>query len=196
MRRRSATVRFPVLATLALTVLFLAGCAGPLRDPHIVGPAGPPGPAGPAGPPGPPGPSGPAGPSGPGGPPGVAGAPGPAGAPQAWTSFSDILFDFDKSNVRSTETPKVDKLVQYMRDNPNIEIGLDGYTDPRGNSSYNRKLSQRRVDAVKAALVGAGVPSSRIRTGAFGETRPKCTESNETCWQQDRRVEVLVRPGG
>jgi peptidoglycan-associated lipoprotein len=124
----------------------------------------------------------------------MAGAPGPAGAPQAWTSFNDVLFDFDKSNVRSSETPKVDKLVQYMKENPNIEIGLDGYTDPRGSSPYNQKLSQRRVDAVKAALVGAGVPASRIRTGAFGETRPKCTESSETCWQQDRRVEVLVRP--
>jgi outer membrane protein OmpA-like peptidoglycan-associated protein len=125
----------------------------------------------------------------------MAGAPGPAGAPQAWTSFNDVLFDFDKSNVRSSETPKVDKLVQYMKDNPGIEIGLDGYTDPRGSNPYNMKLSQRRVDAVKAALVSSGVPASRIRTGAFGKERPKCTEATEACWQQDRRVEVLVRPG-
>lgn len=124
----------------------------------------------------------------------MAGAPGPAGAPQAWTSFSDILFDFDKSNVRPSETPKVDKLVQYMKDNPSHEIGLDGYADPRGTPPYNMRLSQRRVEAVKAALVGAGVSGNRIRTGAFGETRPKCTQSTETCWQEDRRVEVLVRP--
>ena len=51
------------------------------------------------------------------------------------------------------------------------------------------------VQAVKAALVGAGVSAGRIRTGAFGETRPKCTQATETCWQEDRRVEVLVRPG-
>lgn len=126
----------------------------------------------------------------------MAGAPGPAGAPQAWTTFGDVLFDFDKSNVRSSETAKIDKVVQYMKDNPNIEIGLDGYADPRGSTPYNQKLSQRRVDAVKTALVGAGMPANRIRTGAFGKTRPKCTEATEACWQQDRRVEVLVRPGG
>jgi peptidoglycan-associated lipoprotein len=125
----------------------------------------------------------------------VAGAPGPAGAPQAWTTFTDFLFDFDKSAVHPSENPKVDKLVQYMKENPNIEIGLDGYTDPRGTPPYNMKLSERRVDAVKSALMGAGVPPSRIRTGAFGETRPKCTQATETCWQEDRRVEVLVRPG-
>jgi peptidoglycan-associated lipoprotein len=125
----------------------------------------------------------------------MVGAPGPAGAPAAWTSFNDILFDFDKSNVRSSEMPKVDKLVQYMKDNPGHEIGLDGYADPRGTPPYNQKLSQRRVEAVKAALVGAGVSAGRIRTGAFGETRPKCTQATETCWQEDRRVEVLVRPG-
>ena len=96
--------------------------------------------------------------------------------------------------MRSSEKTKVDKLVQYLKDNPNLEIGLDGYTDPRGSKPYNQKLSQRRVDSVKSALVAAGVPESRIRTGAFGETRPRCSEANEQCWQRDRRVEVLVRP--
>ena len=104
------------------------------------------------------------------------------------------MFDFNKSNVRSSETNKVDKIVQYVKDNPNSQIGLDGFTDPKGTGEYNAVLSQRRADAVKAALLVKGVPTARIRTGAFGETRPRCTEATEACWQQDRRVEVLVGP--
>ena len=205
MRRDRATTGWGIVTMLALTVVFGAGC-GRLADPHVYGPPGPAGPAGPAGPPGPPGPAGSAGPAGPQGPAGATGpvgvagapgAPGPAGAaapPRTWASFADILFDFNKSNVRSSETSKVDKIAEYMKDNPNSEIGLDGFTDPKGTEGYNQVLSQRRADAVKAALLAKGVPSARIRTGAFGEARPRCTEATEACWQQDRRVEVLVGP--
>jgi outer membrane protein OmpA-like peptidoglycan-associated protein len=51
------------------------------------------------------------------------------------------------------------------------------------------------VDTVKAALVNAGIASTKIQTGAFGKTQLKCSEATEECWQRDRRVEVLVRRG-
>jgi peptidoglycan-associated lipoprotein len=193
MKRGYARTGVIVGAMLALTVLFGAGCAtGPFEDPHNYGPVGP---IGMTGPQGPQGPAGVAGKEGPGGPAGTQGVSGPEGAPRPWVTFADFLFDFDQSVIRTSETSKVDKLGQYMKDNPNVEIGIDGYADPRGTTQYNQPLSQRRVDAVKAALVSAGVPSARIQTGAFGETRLKCSEATEACWQRDRRVEVLVRPG-
>jgi outer membrane protein OmpA-like peptidoglycan-associated protein len=185
-----------LIATLALTVLVGAGCAsGGFEDPHNYGPVGPIGMTGPQGPQGPQGPAGVAGKEGPGGPAGAQGTNGPQGPQRPWTAFADILFDFDQSAIRSTETDKVAKLGQYMKDNPNIEIGIDGYADPRGSDRYNQALSQRRVDAIKAALLGAGIQSDKIQTGAFGETRLKCPDATEACWQRDRRVEVLVRPG-
>jgi peptidoglycan-associated lipoprotein len=185
-----------LVATLALTVLVGAGGAmGTLEDPHNYGPVGPIGMTGPQGPQGPQGPAGQPGKDGPGGPAGAQGVSGPAGPQRPWVAFTDFLFDFDQSAVRSSETGKVDKLSQYMKDNPNIEVGIDGHADPRGSTKYNQPLSQRRVDAIKAALVSAGIPSDKIQTGAFGETRPKCAEATEACWQRDRRVEVLVRPG-
>jgi peptidoglycan-associated lipoprotein len=196
MKRGTARTGAMLVATVALTVLVGAGCAtGPLEDPHNYGPVGPIGMTGPQGPQGPQGPAGLAGKEGPGGPAGAQGVSGSAGPQRPWVAFTDFLFDFDQSVVRSSETSKVDKLGQYMKDNPSIEIGIDGHADPRGTMRYNQPLSQRRVDAVKAALVSAGVPSAKIQTGAFGDTRLKCAEATEACWQRDRRVEVLVRPG-
>ena len=195
-KRGFAKTGVVMAAMLGLTVLFGTGCvSGPLEDPRNFGPAGPIGMTGPQGPQGPQGPAGSMGKEGPGGPVGAQGLSGPEGTPRPWVSFADVLFDFDQSAIRSSETAKVAKLGQYMTDNPGVEIGIDGFADPRGTTQYNQPLSQRRVDAVKAALVSAGVPSAKILTGAFGEMRPKCGEATEACWQRDRRVEVLVRPG-
>lgn len=165
------------------------------------GPAGVAGPAGPQGPQGPAGPAGSAGVAGPSGMPGVAGAAGaagangPAGAPAAmmrWTSFKDILFDFDKSDLRMNERSKVAEIVSYMQQNPSVKVGIDGHADPRGTDRHNQGLSERRVAVVREALMRAGIVGDKIHTGAFGESRPACSNSTEACWQRDRRVEVLL----
>jgi len=140
------------------------------------------------------GPMGPAGPMGAQGPAGTVGA--VSSQPQAsgakWSSFRDFLFDFDKSAIRSNETKHVSDIASYMKQNPSAQVGIDGHTDPRGTDAFNQGLSERRVNAISEALVNAGVSSSRIKTGAFGESQPKCSEPTEPCWQSDRRVEVLI----
>jgi outer membrane protein OmpA-like peptidoglycan-associated protein len=137
------------------------------------------------------GPMGPAGPAGAQGPAGPAGAQSAAAAKQ-WSSFRDFLFDFDKSAIRSNETSHVSDVAAYLKQNPSARVGIDGHADPRGTDPYNQSLSERRVNAIRDALVTAGVSAGKIHTGAFGETQPKCNESTEGCWQRDRRVEVLV----
>lgn len=173
-----------------------AGLTGPAGPAGLAGPAGPAGLAGPAGPAGLAGPVGPAGSVGPQGPIGLIGAQGPAGENARWVTFKDILFDFDKADVRVTETEKIFEITTFMKENPSVHLGIDGHADPRGSTSYNLALSQRRVSAIRTALIAAGVPADRIKTGAFGEERPKCVEATEACWQLDRRVEVLVSPSG
>ena len=76
---------------------------------------------------------------------------------------------------------KVSEIAAYMKQNPSFRVGLDGYANPRGSDANN--LSQRRVDAVRDALVQAGVPAGNIQAGAFGDQR----------LSRDGRVEVLVR---
>jgi len=186
-----------LLSTLAL---FAVACTARPNGPdgwNIVGPAGPAGVAGPAGAAGPQGPAGsggPAGPSGVQGPAGSMGAQGQAGAVTVmrWTKFKDILFDFDKSDLRSNETGKVSEIATYLQQNPSVVVGIDGYTDPRGSDKYNQALSERRVNTIREALLGVGVPAAKITTGAFGEMRLKCSDATQECWQSDRRVEVLI----
>ena len=138
------------------------------------------------------GPAGPAGPAGAQGPAGPAGPLAQAGAAKQWSSFKDFLFDTDKSDIRANETSKVTDIAVYMKQNPSVQVGIDGYADPRGTDPYNQALSERRVNAIRDALVKAGVASDKIKTGAFGEQRLLCNESTAACWQSDRRVEVLI----
>jgi outer membrane protein OmpA-like peptidoglycan-associated protein len=157
------------------------------------------------------GPFGIAGATGPMGPTGATGAQGPAGpvGPQAMagsdtryvsfgtgdrsTSFKDILFDTDKSNIRSNETSKITDIAAYVKQNVPMGVNIGGYADPRGTDQHNQGLSERRVNAIRDALVKAGVGSDRIVTSAFGEQKPLCSESTEACWQRDRRVNVGFR---
>ncbi len=202
----------------AVALLVAAGCTarpvGGLEGWKVYGPAGPMGPiglAGPAGPQGPQGPVGPVGALGPQGLQGVAGLPGPAGpagvqgaqgpvGPRgvdlAWEPFRDVQFDFDKADIRSSEASKLAQLAAYLKQNPAFHVELEGFADPRGSQTHNMKLSTNRVNAVRDQLVAAGVPKEQILIGAYGELNLKCEMASEECWQQNRRVEVIVLPTG
>lgn len=201
------------LAYFVIALLVVAGCtARPVGGPEgwkVYGPAGGEGPAGVAGPAGPPGPQGPVGAIGPAGPQGVAGLPGPAGPPgvqgvqgpagprgadMAWQPFRDVQFDYNKAELRPWEADKVAGLATFLKQNPAFHVELEGFADPRGSQAYNIKLSTQRVDAVRDALIAAGVAKEQILVGAYGELNSKCGEATEACWQQNRRVEVIVLP--
>jgi len=159
------------------------------------------------------GPFGMAGERGPAGPAGATGAQGPAGpvGPQAMAgsenrmasfgtgnnsaAFKDILFDTDKSDIRSNETSKITDIAAHVKQNSPMQVGIGGYADPRGTDQHNQGLSERRVKAIRDALVKAGVASDKIQTSAFGEQKPLCNESTDACWQRDRRVDVGFRTG-
>jgi outer membrane protein OmpA-like peptidoglycan-associated protein len=155
------------------------------------GMAGERGPAGAQGPAGPMGPQAMANPVGAQSKGGAVGDQSQAGAMNR--SFKDILFDTDKSDIRANETSKVADVATYIKQNPTFQVGINGYADPRGTDQHNQALSQRRVNAIRDALVKAGVASDKIQTGAFGEQRLQCNESTDACWQRDRRVDVGFR---
>jgi outer membrane protein OmpA-like peptidoglycan-associated protein len=168
-----------ILAVIALSAL---ACTGPR------GPIGPPGPAGMTGPPGA------TGATGSQGQPGLAASPVPAASAAGWISLRDILFEFDKADIRPSEMSKLYDIASYVNQNPSIRVGIDGSTDLlRGSNRYNVALSERRIANVRDALLRAGISAERIETGRFGVARVKCDDSNEQCSHREGRVEVMGR---
>ncbi len=100
----------------------------------------------------------------------------------------DIFYDYDTYDIRSDAQATLAKDADYLTQHPNIKIVIGGYCDERGSDEYNLALGQNRADAAKNALVTAGVAASRIRVVSFGKEKPFCTESNEQCWQLNRRA--------
>ncbi|MGA7340661.1 MAG: peptidoglycan-associated lipoprotein Pal [Terracidiphilus sp.] len=103
-------------------------------------------------------------------------------------NVQDIFFDYDTYDIRSDAQATLAKDASYLVSNPDIKIVIGGYCDERGSDEYNLALGQKRADAAKNALVTAGVAANRIRVVSYGKEKPFCTESNEQCWQLNRRA--------
>jgi len=104
----------------------------------------------------------------------------------------DIFFDYDTDAIRSDAQATLSQDASYLASHPEIRIVVGGYCDERGSDEYNLALGQKRADAAKNALVTAGVAATRIREISYGKEKPFCTESNEACWQQNRRAGFTI----
>jgi peptidoglycan-associated lipoprotein len=102
-------------------------------------------------------------------------------------NVKDVYFDYDKSDVRGDQQSVVQADAAFLQQHPNMSVNVEGHCDERGSTEYNLALGDNRASAVKNALVAAGVPADRVKTVSFGKEKPFCTESNEACWQQNRR---------
>jgi peptidoglycan-associated lipoprotein len=102
-------------------------------------------------------------------------------------NIKDVYFDYDKSDIRGDQQGSVQADVQFLSQHTNINITIEGHCDERGSTEYNLALGDKRANSVKEALVNGGISASRIKTISYGKEKPFCTESNEACWQQNRR---------
>ena len=102
-------------------------------------------------------------------------------------NVKDIYFDYDKADVRADQQGALRGDAQFLQQHPNIRTTVEGHCDERGSTEYNLALGTSRADAIKNALIQAGVGGDRIKTISYGKEKPFCTGSNEACWQQNRR---------
>ena len=107
-------------------------------------------------------------------------------------NMKDIFFDYDKYDLRPGDQSAVSANADFLKSHPAIKFTIEGHCDERGSTEYNLALGDNRANAAKAALVQAGVPADRIRTISYGKEKPFCTQSNEECWQQNRRAHFAL----
>jgi len=108
------------------------------------------------------------------------------------SDVQDAFFDYDKSDIRGDARDVLNRdaaaIKAILADFPNATIVVEGHCDERGSAEYNLGLGDRRSSAAKDFLVQLGVPGDRLKTISYGKERPQCTESEESCWQRNRRA--------
>jgi peptidoglycan-associated lipoprotein len=102
-----------------------------------------------------------------------------------------IYFDFDKSEVKSEYRAIVAAHAAYVSAHGSARVTLEGHADERGTREYNLGLGERRGNAISGLISAAGAMGSQLDTVSYGEERPVCRVSDENCWWQNRRVEIV-----
>jgi peptidoglycan-associated lipoprotein len=102
-----------------------------------------------------------------------------------------VYFDLDQDTLKPEFTAIMACHAKYLNDQPSSRITLEGNADERGSREYNHALGERRGNAVQSALTGNGGSASQLTVVSYGEERPTCTDSDESCWSQNRRVEIV-----
>ena len=107
-------------------------------------------------------------------------------------NVKDVLFDYDKAEIRGDQAPKVQGNAAFLTQHPSIKVVLEGHCDNRGSEEYNLALGTSRAESLKKALLQQGVPEDRVKTISYGKEKPFCTEENDQCWQQNRVDHVAM----
>ena len=102
-------------------------------------------------------------------------------------TVKDIYFDYDKSDINADQQSSMQGDIEFLKQHPNISFTVEGHCDERGSTEYNLALGDSRANSVRNALVQGGVAADHVKTISYGKEKPFCTESNEQCWQQNRR---------
>ena len=104
----------------------------------------------------------------------------------------NIYFEFDSSALLTPAQDTLTRKAEYLRDNPDLRVIIEGHCDERGTDEYNLALGDRRANSAKSFLVDLGISPSRLITISYGEERPLDPRHNEEAWAKNRRCEFVI----
>ncbi len=105
------------------------------------------------------------------------------------TFKSDVLFDVGSASLKTGANSEMDRIAGILQKYPETKLKVEGHTDSSGSESFNRKLSEKRAEAVKTALVQRTVAPERITTAGYGASMPVSPDA-----AQNRRVNIVILP--
>ena len=111
--------------------------------------------------------------------------------PASPLSVRILYFEYDSSEVLPAYREVLEAHANYLAQNSNITISLEGHADERGTREYNLALGERRAQGVKQHMMVFGPSTSQIRATSYGEERPVADGHSEESWSQNRRVEII-----
>jgi outer membrane protein OmpA-like peptidoglycan-associated protein len=111
-------------------------------------------------------------------------------------TMGDVLFNVDQANLTAGGMQILQKLADVMREHPDRNVMVEGFTDSTGSEQHNLMLSQRRAESVRSALMNMGIEGTRISTRGYGEAYPVASNANSADRQLNRRVEIVLSDAG
>jgi peptidoglycan-associated lipoprotein len=104
-----------------------------------------------------------------------------------------VYFDYDTADILPQFNALLQAHGQFLAQNPNTQVRLEGHADERGSREYNIGLGERRAQAVRRVLMLQGATGTQLTTVSYGEERPAQTGSDDESWRLNRRVELVYR---
>jgi peptidoglycan-associated lipoprotein len=115
-------------------------------------------------------------------------------AATAAAGLRDIYFGYDSWTISEEGREVLGRNAQWLRSHPGVQLKVEGHCDERGSSTYNFVLAEKRAKVIMNYLTDLGINRGRLAVVSYGKERPFCNDRSESCYQQNRRGHLVVKP--
>jgi peptidoglycan-associated lipoprotein len=112
----------------------------------------------------------------------------------ASAGLRDVFFGYDSWTISEEGRQALARDAEWLRAHQAVQLKVEGHCDERGSSGYNFILAEKRAKAVRNYLLELGIPKDRVTVVSYGKERPFCRDRSESCYQQNRRGHLVVKP--